>query len=215
MNGMVKVSIIAAICLMIASCNPPAQEDEIPPPPPPPEEQVLPTLPIDLSGAEATLTVVRTMQTELGNVTITAAIPLFFAIDEKNPEESVILWGTGTGTATLNGIAMGTGGSYTVSGDWPVDYEVRGFLSPSREVCKITLSVDEILLLSQEVIVHAGPLGDVPMSGGMDEFASFSDLKFTEIDSSVTIGAGSVESTFSIDDWCMPKSTFCTYSCTP
>ncbi len=213
LNGSVKISIIAAVFLLIASCSPPAPEEENPPPDP--EEQIVPTLPIDLSGAQATLTVVRTMQTELGYVTITAAIPLLFAIDDKNPEESVILWGAGTGTATLNGIAKGTGGSYTVEGDWLVDYEVRGVLTPSREVCSINLSVDEILHLSKEVIVHAGPLGDIPMSGGMDEFTTFTDLKFTEIDSNVTIGTGSVESKFSIDDWCMPKSTFCTYGCTP
>jgi hypothetical protein len=213
MKGLAKISVIAAIFFLIASCNPPAPAEENPPPLP--QAQIVPTLPIDLSGAQATLTVVRTMQTELGYVTITAALPLLFAIDDKNPEESAILWGTGTGIATLNGIAKGTGGSYTVEGDWPVDYEVRGVLTPSREVCRINLSVDEILLLSKEVVVHAGPLGDVPMSGGVDEFTTFTDLKFTEIDSSVTIGSGTVQSTFTIDDWCMPKSTYCTYGCTP
>lgn len=213
MSGLVKISVVAAICLIIASCNLPAQNPENPPPPP--EAQVVPTLPIDLSGAQATLTIVRTMRVAMGDVTITAAIPLFFAIDEKNPEEPVILWGTGTGTASMIGTASGTGGSYTVEGDWPVDYEVRGNLYPSREVCKITLSVDEALLLSKEVIVHLGPLGDVPTSGGVDEFTNFPNLNFTEIDSSVKYGAGSVESTFSIDDWCLPKSTFCTYACPP
>ena len=213
MSGLAKLSVIATICLLIASCNLPAQNPENPPPPP--EEQVAPTLPIDLSGAQATLTIVRTMRVEMGEVTITAAIPLFFAIDEKNPEDPVILWGTGTGTATMKGVASGTGGSYTVEGDWPVDYEVRGNLYPSREVCRINLSVDEALLLSKEVIINLGPLGDVPTSGGVDEFTTFPNLNFTEIASSVKLGAGSVESTFSIDNWCLPKSTFCTYACPP
>ncbi len=215
MTGLVKISIIAAVCLLIAGCNQSAPEGEIPPPPLSPEEQVLPTLPIDLSKSQATLTIIRSLHVPLGNVTITAAIPLLFFINEKNPEDSVILSGTGQGTATLNGVAMGTGGSYTVEGDWPVDYDVRGSLTPSREVCKINLSVDEILLLSKEVIVHAGPLGDIPMSGGMDEFTTFTELKFTEIDSSVTIDSGTMQSTFSIDDWCMPESTYCTYGCAP
>ncbi len=213
MSGLVKISVIAAICLLIASCNLPAQNPEILPPPP--EEQAVPTLPIDLSGAQATLTIVRTMRVAMGDVTITAAIPLFFAIDEKNPEDPVILWGTGTGTASMKGVASGTGGSYTVEGDWPVDYEVRGNLFPSREVCKITLSVDEALLLSKEVIINLGPLGDVPTSGGVDEFTTFPNLNFTEILSEVKLEAGSVESTFSIDNWCLPKSTFCTYACPP
>lgn len=215
MNGLIKISIIAAVFLFFASCSPSVAEEEIPPSPPPTEEQVLPTLPLDLSQSQATLTIIRSMHVALGDVIITAAIPLFFYFDENNPEDSVILFGTGQGTATLNGVAMGTGGSYTVDGDWPVDYKVMGSLSPSREVCKITLSVEEALLLSKEVIVHAGPLGDIPLSGGMDEFTTFKDLQFTEIDSSKTLGSGPVQSTFSIDDWCMPKSTFCTYGCAP
>ena len=213
MSGLVKLSVIAVICLLIASCNLPAQNPDNPSPPP--EEKVVPTLPIDLSGAQATLTIIRTMRVAMGEVTISAAIPLFFAIDEKNPEDPVILWGTGTGTASMNGVVSGTGGSYTVEGEWPVDYDVKGNLYPSREVCKITLSVDEFLLLSKEVMVHADPLGDVLSSGGEDEFTTFPNLNFTEILSEVKLEAGSVESTFSIDDWCLPKSTFCTYGCPP
>jgi len=163
MSGLVKISVVAAICLLIASCNLPAQNPENPPPPP--EAQIVPTLPIDLSGAQATLTIVRTMRVAMGEVTITAAIPLFFAIDEKNPEDPVILWGTGTGTATMKGVASGTGGSYTVEGDWPVDYEVRGNLYPSREVCKINLSVDEAPFFPKKSSLTSARWGIFPRPG--------------------------------------------------
>lgn len=201
------------MCIPLIGCTPGVQEGAIPTVQP--TQVPVPTATLDFTGAQATLTVIRQLRVPLGNVTITAAIPLLFAIDENNPEAEVIVWGTGEGSAVLNGTAMGTGGSYTVEGTWPVTYDVRGVLTPSREVCKMTLTAEEGLLMSQEVIVHAGPLGDIPMVGGVDEFTAFPELKFTEIEATVTIGTGEVESVFTIDDWCMPNATYCTYGCQP
>jgi len=201
------------MCMILIGCSAGAAEDVMPTSAP--TQVPAPTATLDFSEAQATLTIIRQMDAPLGHVTITAAIPLLFAVDDKNPEGEAIVWGTGEGFAVLNGTAMGTGGSYTIEGTWPVTYDVRGVLTPSREVCKMSLTAEEALLLSQEVIVHAGPLGDVPMVGGLDESTAFPELKFTEIESTVTIGSGNVESVFTIDDWCMPNSTYCTYGCQP
>jgi hypothetical protein len=200
-------------CLLLASCAQPGL-DPIPLSAVP-SERPIPTATLDFSGARATLTVIRGMKVSLGDITITAAIPLLFAIDEDDPESPVIVWGTGTGAAVLNGIATGTGGSYTINAEWPVEYDVKGNLTPSREVCRLSLTVDEILLLSEEVVAHLDPLGDLLMSAGDDQFTTFTDLQFTETESTVTRGQAPVESVFSIDDWCLPEATYCTYGCSP
>jgi hypothetical protein len=210
--------LIAAVvlCLQLLSCtgsglNPvasPAVKSEVP----------LPTATIDFSGAKATLTIVRTWKLIQGSVTSTAAIPLLFAIDEDDPHRSVIVWGIGEGTATFIIEGSGTGGTTTLTYEYPVEYEVRGNLTPtkatlSREQCELTLAVDEVLLLSREVIGHSSFLGDIPITGGEDQFTSFSNLFFTEIASTVTRTEGGIEDVFSIDDWCLPWATGCTYGC--
>jgi len=201
------------VCGVLVGCSTGAEEGVLPTVAP--TQVPVPTATLDFTGAQATLTIIRQMDAPLGHVTITAAIPLLFGVDENNPEASAIVWGTGEGSAEMNGTATGTGGSYTIEGTWPVTYDVRGVLTPSRDVCKMSLTVEEALLLSQEVVVHLGPLGDISLVGGVDEFTAFPELKFTEIESTVTIGSGMVESVFTIDDWCMPNSTYCTYGCQP
>jgi hypothetical protein len=198
-------------CLLLVSCGHSGQEQDGSTPAP--SEVPAPTATLDFSDAKATLTIVRDFEAPLGHMILTAAVPLLFAIDDQDPEQDVIVWGQATGTGVLDGMASGTGGSYDIWAEWPVEYEVRGVLIPRRDVCRLILNVDEVLRLSEEVMVHAGPFGDVPMSGGVDEFTSFMDLQFTEIDNSVTVPSGMLQSVFTLDDWCLPMSTYCIYGC--
>jgi hypothetical protein len=190
-------------CLLLTNCTPLSLTPITVPP--------TPTL--DFSGAEATLTIVRTLKVMQGDATITAAIPLLFAVDEDDPWQPVIVWGYGEGTAVWNGLASGTGGSYNNTAQWPVEYEVRGNLIPSKAVCRLTLTVDEILLYSKPGIVHADPIGDQVVIGGEDEFTTFLDLKFTETQNTVTQDYGAMQNVFTIDDWCIPHSVICILGC--
>jgi hypothetical protein len=206
------------LCLLLLSCSGPGLNPVAPPPVK--SEGRFPTATIDFSGAKATLTIVRTLTLIQGYVTHSAAIPLLFAIDEDDPYQSVIVWGIGEGTATYIIEGSGTGGTTSLTYEYPVEYEVRGNLTPtratlSREQCQLTLAVDEVLLLSKEVIGHSSFLGDIPIIGGEDQYTSFTNLFFTEIASTVTRTEGGYEDVFSIDDWCLPWATGCTYGCPP
>ena len=112
-------------------------------------------------------------------------VPLLFSVDENEPESPGIVWGKGTGTAVWNGIAAGSGAGCTIATELPVDREDRRNLTPTRDVCRLTFSVEEVLLVSWEVSPIWARSGTFP-SGGMDEFTTFSDLQFSEIDAMVT-----------------------------
>jgi hypothetical protein len=176
---------------------------------------------IDLSGGKATLVVLRTFDEMLGHFTVTASIPLFFMIDEDNPEKSTIVFGKGNGTATLNGEAKGSGykegysSSYTITAEWPAEYEVKGSLDPSQEECYLSLDVDEVIPFSQMVIAHTSLefMKDIPLAGGIDTFTSFFKLLFTETNPFAFRNEAGIKSTFTIEDWCLPKVTGCTPGC--
>jgi len=78
-------------------------------------------------------------------------VPLLFSVAENEPESLGIAWGKGTGTAVWNGTAADSGAGCTIAAELPVDHELRRNLNPARDVCRLTLSVEEVLLLSQEV----------------------------------------------------------------
>ncbi len=197
--------IIVMTCLLSAGCSMPGPEPII--------IQLAPTETIDFSDAKATLTIVHNADLLIGKITISGAIPLFFGTIPGDPQKSTMVWGKGTGTGVLDSGASGTGGSYAVSADIPVQYEVRGILRPSPQECLLELTVDETLLLSQPIEVYAEPLGTVPMVMGEDMVSTFPDLLFTETDPRVTNPYG-IDSVLTVDDWCLPAEMHCTSGCT-
>jgi hypothetical protein len=78
-------------------------------------------------------------------------VTLLFSVDENEPESPGIVWGKGTGTTVWNGIAAGSGASCTIAAELPVDHEDSRSLTPTRDVCRLIFSVEEVPLLSQEV----------------------------------------------------------------
>ncbi len=82
-----------------------------------------------------------------------------------------------------------------------------GWLVAGSGGCKVTLDVDEALLLSHVVILHAAGM-DIPISGE-DEFTAFPKLEFTDqFDPEPRIGLGA-NSVFTLDDVCMPAYLGC------
>jgi hypothetical protein len=202
----------AFCCLILESCTLPGLKLGNSP------KKPMPTL--DFSHSNATLTSVSTLPFLIGQLTVTGAIPLFFMVDEKDPEQSVILFGKGTGVAVLNSGAKGSGykegysSSYPQTAEWPVEYHVTGFLIPSRGECSIKLTIDEHIFLSKQVVMHGSPLGDMPITGGTDQVSTIPDLIFTETKPVATRVYGGSEYVFTIEDWCLPKETQCTLGCT-
>jgi hypothetical protein len=205
MTSTPRLLLVSVLALLLSGCNSAL-------PTPVPTEPPLDPVEIDLDEARATLTIVRTMTAAGGPVTITGAIPLDFWIDKNDPKQIVIVTGTGAGTAVLDILGSGTGGSYTVTAEWPVEYEVKGSLFPNSDICKMALDLEETLLLSREVVAHTSIGMDFPMVGGVDEFTAFPKIEFDEIESPETRTMGEIHSVFTLDDICMPKALGCDYA---
>ncbi|MCJ7678803.1 MAG: hypothetical protein MUO35_13900 [Anaerolineales bacterium] len=205
MTSTPRLLLLSVLALLLSGCNSAL-------PTPVPTEPPLEPVEIYLDEAQATLTIVRTMTAAGGPITITAAVPLAFWIDESDPKQVVMVTGTGTGTAALNLQVSGTGGSYTITAEWPVEYEVKGSLFPNPDMCKMALDVEETLYLSREVVAHTSIGMDVPIVGGEDEFTAFPKIEFDEIESPETRTVGTDLNVFTLDDICMPKALGCDYA---
>jgi hypothetical protein len=189
-----------ALPLLLSGCNRPV----VTPDPPIPKSEPAKLEPGD---AKATLTIVRTTSLMIGTFTITAACPLTFGTNEDDPGGPIMVYGSGTGAAVLASGAQGTGGSYDVKTEWPAEYEVIGWLVAGPGGCKVTLDVEEALLLSRVVILHAAGM-EIPISGE-DQFTAFPKLEFTEqFDPEPRTGDGG-NSVFTLDDVCMPAYLGC------
>jgi len=196
-----RLLLVCTLALQLSGCNS-AIPSTVPTSPP---EQPAKLEPAD---AHATLTIVRTMTHMLGHITLTAAIPLSFGTNEDELVDKPMVAGVGAGTAALSGRAEGTGGGYDVSAEWPAEYVVQGLLTTGTGGCTITLDVEESLLLSREVILHAAGM-DIPTVGGEDEFTAFPKLVFTESFDPEVRMLGTVESVFTLEDVCMPAYLGC------
>jgi hypothetical protein len=207
------------LCLVLVGCGKTEQDQdqdqdqEIIAISPAVSEIPIPSDTMDFSQSKATLTIVRTFPFLIGDLTITAAIPLFFMIDEEDPGKKAIVFGKGKGIAVMDSGASGTGGSYPQTAEWPVEYDVRGGLTPDRVECEIKLTVDEIFLLSKGAVLRGSPLGDFPIPPGEDLLTTFPDLSFMESDPRFTVVDSLATSVFTIDDWCLPEGTWCTFGC--
>ena len=210
------------LALLLAGCDQTAADSVVEPPavtdapmPSPSKTPFATDRPRDPTRSQATLTIIRSFPAAMGEFTITAAVPLFFDYNPNDPEAPTDFIGYATGTATLNTNFVGPAGSYPVTGEWPVKYAVDGVLTPRRDVCRLTLNVQEMIFASTEVLVVWGPLGEIPMTAGEDVLTAFSDLQFTEIETTVTRSYPGTESLFTLEDLCLAKETHCIYACPP
>ncbi len=191
---------VFALPLLLSACNRPL----VTPDPPIPTSEAAKLEPGD---AKATLTIVRTASLMIGTFTITASLPLTFGTNEDDPVGPIMVYGSGNGAAVLDSGAQGTGGGYDVKTEWPAEYEVIGWQVACSGGCMVTLDVEEALLLSHVVILHAAGM-DIPISGE-DEFTAFPKLEFTDqFDPEPRIGLGA-NSVFTLDDVCMPAYLGC------
>jgi hypothetical protein len=195
LNGCKNVSLKPASVSLVASKDP------------------IPSETMDFSLSKATLTIVRTEILLIGNLTITAAIPLYFMVSDDNPEHQAIVFGKGNGVAVLDSGAAGTGGSYTQTAEIPTEYDVKGYLIPDKVECKLILTVKETIILSKGYVLRGNPIGDVEVPGSPDTTATYPVLSFDESDPKMIVVYGSTTSVFTIEDWCLPEKTWCTYGC--
>ncbi len=205
MSAKLRLLCLCVLPLLLSACNRPLVTAD----PPLPTSKPIETGPLD---AKATLTIVRTTSLMIGSFTITGAIPLFFGTSEDEQPGPIHVFGTGTGTASLDSGAQGTsfqGGTtaYDITAEWPAEYEAEGWLVVGADGCKLTMDITEALLLSRVVMVNVGGI-EVPVSAE-DEFASFPKLEFTDqFDPEPRTGGGAM-STFTLDDVCMPAWMGC------
>jgi len=101
MSAKLRLLCLCVLPLLVSACNRPLVTAD----PPLPTSKPVDTGPLD---AKATLTIVRTTSLMIGSFTITGAIPLFFGTSEDEQPGPIHVFGTGTGTASLDSGAQGT-----------------------------------------------------------------------------------------------------------